>query len=254
VSERFFSAEPITAPRVTLGGPEAHHLLHVMRRAIGQQVTLFDGSGAEFTAAVESLGRTTVDLQIIERVETDRELPFPLAIGVALPKGDRQKWLLEKLTELGITAIVPLVADRGVAQPTASALERLRRSVIEASKQCRRNRLLKIHQPQRWRDWLSNPLPPDDATPQSSDATPSILRRLVAHPGGKPLAQSVLTRPGPTCLAVGPEGGLSDAEIAGAVDAGWVLVDLGPRILRTETAAVSLAAAVALMSEPCSPA
>ena len=149
MSERFFSAEPITAQRVTLDGPEAHHLLHVMRARVGEQVTLFDGSGAEFLAAVESLRRSSVDLQVIESRQMDRELPFLLAIGVALPKGDRQKWLIEKLTELGVAAIVPLTTERGVAQPAAGALERLRRSVIEASKQCGRNRLLQIHEPQQ---------------------------------------------------------------------------------------------------------
>jgi 16S rRNA (uracil1498-N3)-methyltransferase len=248
MSERFFSATPITAQHVTLDGPEAHHLLHVMRAAVGEQVTLFDGGGAEFLAAVESLRRSSVNLQIIESRQTDRELPFPLTVGVALPKGDRQKWLVEKLTELGVAAIAPLTTERGVAQPAAGVLERLRRSVIEASKQCGRNRLLQIHEAQGWRDWLSTPLSSGVGPLQSSDAKPSTVRRFVAHPSGNPLAHCEVTRPGPTYLAVGPEGGLSDTEIATAVDAGWELVSLGPRILRNETAAVAMAAAVALMS------
>src|SRR5205823_14535109 len=86
------------------------------------------------------------ELSIIERREVSRELSFSLTLAVALPKGERQKWLIEKATELGVTRIVPLVTERGVAQPVESALDRLRRGVIEASKQCGRNRLMEIAQ------------------------------------------------------------------------------------------------------------
>ena len=148
MSDRFFVSEPITDDHATLDGPEAHHLLHVMRAAVGTAVTLFDDSGAEFTAVVESTRRSEATLRITERHEVNRELHFPLTVGVALPKGDRQKWLVEKLTELGVTTLVPLITERGVAQPTASAVERLARSVIEAAKQCGRNRLMQIAEPQ----------------------------------------------------------------------------------------------------------
>jgi 16S rRNA (uracil1498-N3)-methyltransferase len=229
MSSRFFHPTPITAQRVTLDGPEAHHLLHVGRATVGQGVTLFDGSGAEFAAVVEKLGRTTVDLRIVERIELDRELRFTLVVGIALPKGDRQKWLVEKLTELGVATLVPLATERGVAQPTAGALDRLRRSVIEASKQCGRNRLMHVAEPQAWSEWIT----------QAPDA-----RRILAHPDGLPLGELKLNPPQPTRLAIGPEGGFTDAEVAAAIAAGWQTVALGPRILRVETAAVALAAAI----------
>jgi 16S rRNA (uracil1498-N3)-methyltransferase len=234
VSERFFSSLPILGDRATLDGPEAHHLSHVMRAATGDRVTLFDGSGAEFEAVVERMGRSAVELRVLERREVDRELPFPLVVGVALPKGDRQKWLVEKLTELGVTELAPLVTERGVAQSTAGALERLQRTVIEACKQCGRNRLMRIAEPRTWSELISAP-----PTSESS-------RRLLAHPGGTPLAAVDMKWPQPTQLAIGPEGGLSDAEVSAATAAGWQAIDLGPRILRVETAAIALAAAVAL--------
>jgi 16S rRNA (uracil1498-N3)-methyltransferase len=234
MSDRFYSATPITGERVTLDGPEAHHLLHVLRAEVGRCVTLFDGRGAEFVAEVAARGRQTADLLIVERRTVDRELPFPLVVGVALPKGERQKWLVEKLTELGTTTLVPLVTARGVAQPTGNALGRLARWVIEASKQCGRNRLTEIESPQTWQEWIAV----DDG---AEDAL-----RLVAHPGGQPLAGLDLATARPTWLAIGPEGGLTDEEAAAAVDAGWQTVDLGPRIMRVETAAVALVAAVAL--------
>jgi 16S rRNA (uracil1498-N3)-methyltransferase len=241
MSERFFSSEPIVAERVLLGGAEAHHLLHVMRAAVGDSVMLFDDSGAEFTAVIEKSGRSEVELRVTGRHEISRELPFELSVGVALPKGERQKWLVEKLTELGVTMLTPLVTQRGVAQPTGSALERLGRAVIEAAKQCGRNRLMQIAEPQTWDEWIS---------PSERDHDNVTERRLVAHPGGMPLAKIELSAPLATRLTIGPEGGLTEVEIEAAADAGWTLVDLGPRILRVETAAVALSAAVAQLSPP----
>jgi 16S rRNA (uracil1498-N3)-methyltransferase len=238
MSERFFSSQAITSGRVTLDGAEAHHLLHVMRAAVGERVTLFDGSGAEFSAVVEALGRSDAALRIDERRAVDRELPFPLTVGVALPKGDRQKWLVEKLTELGVTTLVPLAAERGVAQPSESALKRLRRAGIEAAKQCGRNRLMQITEPQAWGECIG-------CLGSSVRELPG-KRRLVTHPGGEPVVQIDLAAMLPTYAAIGPEGGLTDAELAAAIAAGWQPVDLGPRILRVETAAVALTAAIVL--------
>jgi 16S rRNA (uracil1498-N3)-methyltransferase len=252
MSERFFSSRPITTDRATLDGPEAHHLLHVMRASAGDELTLFDGSGAEFIAVVESLHRAHVDIRIIERRQFDRELPFPLVVGVALPKGDRQKWLVEKLTELGITAFVPLITERAVAQPTASALDRLGRSVIEAAKQCGRNRLMQIVKPQAWEEWIAgdcgfgaqSAVRGSTELAEVSPQSEIEIRRLLAHPGGLPLSAIDLGELAPAHIAIGPEGGLADAEVAAATAAGWQTVSLGPRTLRIETAAIALAAAI----------
>jgi 16S rRNA (uracil1498-N3)-methyltransferase len=237
MSERYFSQIPIAGDQVVLLEAEAHHLIHVMRAKPGTRVTLFDGSGAEFVAQVEKIGRAEVQLAIVARHEVDRELPVHIALGVSLPKGDRQKWLVEKAVELGIAEIVPLITSRSVAQPVEQALERLRRSVIEASKQCCRNRLLEIRQPEPWSDFVA--------------AVPAAARRYLAHPG-KTAGHSVSaspegsskTRPSPVCLAIGPEGGFTSEEVHLATTLGWQTVDLGPRILRVETAAIMLAALV----------
>src|SRR5258705_9842604 len=130
MSERFFVSPPIIADRALLTGDEARHLSAVMRAKVGDEVDLFDGSGAEFTARVVALAKHAVELAIVERRDLSRELSFALTLAVALPKGDRQKWLVEKTTELGVTRLVPLVTERGVAQPVTAALDRLRRSVI----------------------------------------------------------------------------------------------------------------------------
>src|ERR1700732_1182187 len=94
--DRFFHASPIDRDSVSLDGAEAHHLIHVLRAKPGLEVTLFDGSGAEFLARVERIERSAVRLAILERQEVDRELPVRISLGVATPKGDRQRWLIEK--------------------------------------------------------------------------------------------------------------------------------------------------------------
>jgi 16S rRNA (uracil1498-N3)-methyltransferase len=236
MSNRYFSDELLSLGRVVLSGSEAHHLIHVMRATPGSQVTLFDGGGDEFPSVVERVGRSEVELTTLSREPVDRELPFTLILGVALPKGDRQKWLIEKAVELGVTRIVPLRTMRGVAQPVDQAISRLRRAVVEASKQCGRNRLLQIDEPQQWSEYVKN--------------AQGVSCRLLAHPGADRGWAGIFPKneetssPGEIRLAVGPEGGFADEEVSMAVAAGWHAIDLGPRILRVETAALFLAAVV----------
>jgi 16S rRNA (uracil1498-N3)-methyltransferase len=233
MSERFFTSEPIAGDRATLSGADAHHLAHVMRAKVGETVTLFDGSGCEYVARIQSIGKRAVELTVIERRELDRESVTKLTLAVALPKGERQRVLVEKAVELGVYALVPLETERGVAQPTSTVVERLRRAVIEASKQCGRNRLMEIGEAQSWLTFVSTV--PGDAV------------RLIAHPGGVPLGDVRSAASGTSAAreivaAVGPEGGFTDEEVAAAVAAAWTKVDLGSRILRVETAAAALAA------------
>ncbi len=244
MTDRYFADTPISGGKATLVGPEAHHLIHVMRAKPGDRVVLFDGSGAEFTAQVERLRRAEAELTILARHEVDRELPVDLTLGVALPKGERQRWLVEKAVELGVKRLVPLETERSVARPGERTLTRLRRTVIEASKQCGRNRLMEIAQPQPWPDFV--------------DRTQRAHLRLLAHPRSRaaetePLpGQKSLASLGSShgvVLAVGPEGGFTGNEITQATSAGWQLVDLGPRTLRTETAAILLASMAAQRAE-----
>jgi 16S rRNA (uracil1498-N3)-methyltransferase len=232
MSERFFVAPPIVGDRTALTGDEARHLATVMRASVGDELTLFDGSGAEFTGRVTALGKQAVELAIVERREVARELARSLALAVALPKGERQKWLVEKATELGITQLVPLITQRGVAQPVASALDRLRRTVIEASKQCGRNRLMEIAPPAHASEYFA--------------AAPTAATRLFADPGGQPLDLKGVSDSSAVIAAIGPEGGFAPAELAAARAAGWQFVSLGSRILRIETAALAIAAWAAL--------
>lgn len=233
MTDRYYLPTPVTRTRVTLDGPEAHHLLRVMRAGAGDRVVLFDGSGAEFEAEVVRAGRGEAELAILARAEVDRELPIEVVLGVSLPKGDRQKWLVEKAVELGVRRLVPLIVGRSVARPGEEAVARLRRAVIEASKQCGRNRLMEIAPAQDWSGWLA--------------ACARCAVRLVAHPvpGAAPAGTLLAGARASCALAAGPEGGFTEEEIAAAVQAGWRVVGLGARTLRTETAAIVLASLAA---------
>jgi 16S rRNA (uracil1498-N3)-methyltransferase len=226
--DRFYSAEPVRNDHVVLGGAEAHHLLHVLRAAAGLPVVLFDGSGYEFDAEVTACRRSTVELTVRERREVDRELPFALTLGAPLPKGDRQRWIVEKAVELGVTRLVPLRTERSGGASDRGG-DKLDRYVIEASKQCGRNRLMEIAAAQSWDEWL---------------AEPSEALRVIADPTGAPLATLGMESLSAAYVAVGPEGGLTPTEVAAARAAGWHVASLGPRILRIETAAAALVAAL----------
>jgi 16S rRNA (uracil1498-N3)-methyltransferase len=241
MADRYFLSEPPIGGRAVLHDQEAHHLLHVMRAKPGMEVFLFNGSGVEYTARVERTTRSTVELIVLSHTMADRELKSRLVLGVALPKGDRQKWLVEKLTELGVSELTPIETERGVAQPVAGTLDRLRRTVVEASKQCGRNRLMDISNSQTAEQFLACGM--------------TGRHRWIAHPGGKPLGEIVDAiragggEPREIAVAIGPEGGFTDREISLAQNHGWEAINLGARILRVETAAILLASVAGLLIE-----
>ncbi|HVX13974.1 MAG TPA: 16S rRNA (uracil(1498)-N(3))-methyltransferase [Pirellulales bacterium] len=239
--DRYFVREPITGERAHLTDEEAHHLSQVMRAQPGDEVILFDGSGAEWHARVETIGRSSVGLRLLIRHETDRELPCQVTLAVALPKGDRQRWLVEKAVELGVHRLTPLTTERGVAEPVDKALARLRRAVIEASKQCRRNRLLEITAPLSALHYFASPAAAEAARALADPSGQQHLGEFFAA-CGRGRARSLE-------FAIGPEGGFSAAELAAAVSHDWPILHLGPRILRVETAAVYVAAAAAHASQ-----
>jgi 16S rRNA (uracil1498-N3)-methyltransferase len=225
MAARFYVNCPLSVGPVVLTGPESHHLATVLRARPGAAVCLFNGDGAEYQAEIIEVHKKQVVMEITGRRTPQRELDFRLEIAAPLPKADRGDFLLEKLTEMGVTRFVPLRTQRSIVNPREARLEKLERAVIEASKQCGRNVLMEIGPVTEWGAYCRDAeLPP---------------ARLVAHPGGLPLSAECPA--GDVAIAVGPEGGFTDDEIGMARSEGWRAVDLGPRILRVETAALALA-------------
>lgn len=226
MSHRFFLSQTPTEDTARLEGDEARHLARVMRAKTGDTVELFDGQGTSWTATVQAIQRNHVSLRLDQKQsETISNKPI-ITLAVALPKGDRQKWLIEKITELGTDSLVPLTTTRSVAEPTAAAISRLQRGVIESCKQSGRNRLLEITQPQSLHNLLT---------------TSSASLRILACPDGTPM-QSILLKPIDNILiAIGPEGGFTDEEIRTANASGFAQMSLCQNILRIETAAIAAA-------------
>jgi 16S rRNA (uracil1498-N3)-methyltransferase len=205
-----------------LEGPEAHHLAVVRRAKRGEVVELFDGRGSRTRATILDLNKRRVLCQIVERVQVPRPVD-ERTLAVALPKGDRADWLVEKCTELGVDRLTPLRTERSVVDPGEGKLERFRRTVVEAAKQSGRAWLMTIDPPIDWPQaaaagrggWFL------DAQPQ----TPTVD----------------CDESPPEWFAVGPEGGWTDDERAVAQNEQWKSVRFPGDILRIETAATAAA-------------
>lgn len=233
---RFHAVIPDPSVReMWLEGEEAHHLLHVVRAKPGDCIELFDGRGTSVRAEIVSTNRGRAFLHLGDRVY-DNEFEGPeVILAVALPKGERQAWLVEKITELGTTRLVPLVTQRGVAQPTENVNRRLQRSVIQACKQSGRNHLLLIESPRSMLDLMTNSSFTIRflADPRSSGEIWEFCQRSFSDLQQAPVPS--------ICVAIGPEGGFTVEEETLADASGWNRVSLGQNVLRVETAAIAAA-------------
>ena len=229
---RFHIPPPWGETSVVLPAAEAHHLAHVLRMRPGDQTVIFDGAGGEALAEIVQLSPAAAELKILERRAAVTETLFPVTVASAVPKGDRFRSMVEKLTELGVQRLVPIITRRSVVDPREGKLDRLRQTIVEASKQCGRSRLMELDAPTNWTPFLANRSPEE--------------RFLIAHPSGEPWDPAKHRLDRPVNVAIGPEGGFTDEEVAAACAAGGELVSLGPRILRIETAAVALAGLLTL--------
>ena len=212
-----------------VAGEDGHHLARVLRLRAGETVTVADGCGAwrpYRVAAGEPGAASGVHLEASGNLQQEPVLAPRLAVAFALTKGDKPELAVQKLTELGIDRIVPVLADRSVSRPDPSralaAADRWRRIAREAARQCRRATLPAV----------------EELSPLASLARHPAL--VVAERGGDP-AERLGSPPGDEILVViGPEGGLTDSEVDGLKP--WARLDLGPHVLRAETAALAAAA------------
>ena len=227
MSQRFFLSQTPMDDTATLEGDEARHLSRVMRVRVGDPVELFDGQGTSWSATVTCIERNEVTLRLHTKCSDKTSQQPVVTLAVALPKGERQKWLIEKITELGTDYLIPLTTTRSVAQPTSAAINRLRRGVVEACKQSKRNRLLEITPSQSLDTLLS---------------TASTNVRILACPTSSGSMQSILSTPiDEILIVIGPEGGFTEEEIALSRAHGFQHMSLGENTLRIETAAIAAA-------------
>lgn len=230
---RLHHPEPLTSgTEVIVGEDDARYLTRVLRLPAGTPVVLFDGRGGEYEATIASVSRREVAVAVGAHRSVERESPLAVTVAQGISRGERMDHVVQKTTELGAAAIVPLICERGVVRldekRAAARLEHWQRVAVGACRQCGRNRLPEIAPITALEDWL---------------ATPPVGLRLVLTPRADDrltdFAPAGATVADPVTLLVGPEGGLTDQETAAAASAGFRRVRLGPRILRTETAAVA---------------
>ena len=222
---RFFIDAPLSLGQQELPEAQAHYIGRVLRLGVGDAVQLFDGSGLEYRGELIEVGKKNVRVELREQLDGLAESPLQIHLGQGLSRGERMDWAIQKAVELGVAEITPIVSERcEVRLKDERADKRLahwRQVAISACEQCGRSRLPLIHAPLVLEDWL---------------AQVEADLKLVLHPVAEPLTSHA--KPASLAFLIGPEGGLSDAEVDQAVERGFAAARLGPRVLRTETAPV----------------
>ena len=230
---RFYVDAPLRAGGVChLAEDAAHHAVHVLRLREGEDVVVFNGRGGEYAARIASIQRLRIAIDLLQHRAVERESPLRLTLVQGVSSGEKMDSTVRKAVELGVAAIQPVLATRSVARPKGERAENRRghwqKVVIAACEQCGRNRIPEVL--------------PLLALEDYRPSGPQIKILL------SPLAELPLSRVSlkgsDFVLAAGPEAGFTAGEEAGLAEAGFVPASLGPRVLRTETAAVAALAAL----------
>ncbi len=234
MARRLFFVPEVSRSRAELRGEEAKHLTRVLRVEAGQKYEISDNHSL-YLAEVDTARKDLVSFRVLEKLE--RPVPgISVTLLASLVKFDRFEWIVEKATELGVAAIVPIEAERserGLEKAAVKRMERWNRIATESSQQSRRAVLPVLEEPVSFEIAIRRPA--------------AVRLFLDESPGTKPLLASLpeaFTPADPVALLVGPEGGWVGSEREAAVSAGWIPVSLGPQILRAETAVIACLAVI----------
>jgi 16S rRNA (uracil1498-N3)-methyltransferase len=226
----YVDAPVVAGKRLVVAGSAANHIARVLRLRSGDALIVFDGSGGEFSARVEEFRKEAVVVSVEEHRTLDRESPLSLTLAQGVSRGERMDWIIQKATELGASRIVPVFTKRSVVRLDDKQAERKlqhwRAIAVSACEQCGRNRLPDVATPVDFFDVLP------------AGCSPGETRLLLSPTGDLRIDDLEDVGKGITVL-IGPEGGLEDVEHEAAIAAGFKAVRMGPRVLRTETAAIA---------------
>nr|WP_315223068.1 16S rRNA (uracil(1498)-N(3))-methyltransferase [uncultured Duganella sp.] len=232
---RFHISQPLAVGQlVALPDTVAHHI-QVLRLAQGELITLFNGEGGEYSATLTQIERRSATVEIKAHHARDVELPFAITLAQALPEGTKMDWIIEKAIELGVSGFQPLAAQRCVVRLSAERAEKKmghwRGIIASASEQSGRNRLAQLAPLQDYKQWITQQ---------------DMHRRIILTPRAQQSLPDWARHQGPQAvtLVIGPEGGLSEQEEDMALRHGALPLAMGPRILRTETAALAAVGAL----------
>ena len=226
----FVSGALINGAEIELDGDQARYLGKVLRARVGDAVTVFNGEGPEWPATITRISKSSVGLELRESVEACTESPLKIHLVQGISRGERMDFVVQKAAELGVQRITPVLTEYGVVKLNPDRAEKRRehwqKIATSACEQSGRTRLPLIDTPLPLKNWFGS-------KPEQVDA------ELILVPGA---ATPLATVPAPetkVCVMIGPEGGFSDAEYADAEVSGFTAVSLGPRVLRTESAAIA---------------
>ena len=235
---RFYCDTPLAAGLlIDLPEAVAHHL-HVLRMLPGAELRLFNGDGAEYLAALDSVEKRRASASVKAQVVRDIELPYQLTLAQALPEGTKMDWIIEKAVELGVAAIQPLAAQRCVVRLSGERADKKMAHwqgvIVAASEQSGRNRLARLAPVDHFQSWI---------------AQQDMHKRILLSPRAtQSLADWARHQPAQALsLMIGPEGGFTQQEEDAAIARGALALSMGPRILRTETAGLAACAALAAL-------
>jgi 16S rRNA (uracil1498-N3)-methyltransferase len=216
--------------RVAIEGAAANHITRVLRLRAGDTISVFNGSGTEFAASIGEFRKESVLVDVQGERAVDRESPLSITLAQGISRGERMDWIIQKATELGTSRIVPLRTERSVVrldtQQAEKKVQHWRAIAIAACEQCGRNRVPEI----------TLPADPFEFVRGAGGAGGTGL--LLSPAADVSIDQITVGAPG-VCVLIGPEGGLTETEQAVALRSGFTSVRLGPRVLRTETAAIA---------------
>ncbi|MEH3085311.1 MAG: 16S rRNA (uracil(1498)-N(3))-methyltransferase [Xylophilus ampelinus] len=226
----------VPGERIELPAGAARHV-QVLRMQPGDGLTLFDGRGGEYGAAVARMGRSSVEVTVGAHDPVEREAARPVHLLAGMPANERMDWLVEKAAELGAAGIAPLLTARTVLRLAGERADKKQAHwqavAVAACEQCGRNRVPAVEPVRAWAEGWSH-LPAG-----------TLRLLLTLRPDSRPLAEAAAGHAGPVAVLGGPEGGLSPQEEDLALAAGFLPVTLGARVLRAETAQIAALARLA---------
>lgn len=212
---------------LNLEGQTAHYLLKVLRLTVGREIILFDGQGTEAQATISSAQKNTLTVTVNQAERISKESSLYTHLGIGVSRGERFDWVLQKATELGVNEITPLLTERVEVKIKPDRADKKyahwQQIIISACEQCQRNTLPILNDPLPIENWL--------------ESNNSARKFVLDHRGTA--ADLRAQKPESLSLLVGPEGGLSESEIALAIGHNFQSMQLGPRVLRTETAPIT---------------
>ena len=229
---RLYIESPIASERqLIVSGDRARYISRVLRLKINDKLTLFDGSGAEFLATIAAVRKCGISLIITEKIKKSVESPLTMHLLQGISRGDRMDLVIRKVTELGVQRITPICSDYSVVrfelERAKKRLKHWNKIAISACEQCGRNIVPEINLPISLQEWIAENKNEQDI-------------RLILKPNASASIDSIGVAENSLALLVGPEGGFSDSEYALARSNGFKSIRFGPRILRTETAAIAI--------------